>query len=199
MIDEKKFDELIDSFLLHSVGISKHFLSLDICNALKENIEALELHKEMKPAGMGNEVLVLKDKLYRNDKIFWIDKTHNNKAENAFLAIMDLFVLYLNSTCYAGITSYEFHYTIYEKGSFYLKHIDQFKNNQSRKYSMIFYLNEDWSAPDGGELCIHHADYLQRISPTNGKGVFFESHEMIHEVLVCNKTRMSITGWLKVN
>ena len=62
---------------------------------------------------------------------------------------------------------------------------------------MIMYLNEDWVAADGGELCIHHADSLQNIAPENGRIVFFKSNELPHEVLVTNKKRMSITGWLK--
>ena len=103
----------------------------------------------------------------------------------------------MNNTCYTGITGYEFHYTLYPEGSFYKKHLDQFRNNNSRKYSMIMYLNADWEAADGGELCITQHDHLQMISPQNGKAVFFKSNEMEHEVLITNKPRMSITGWLK--
>ena len=33
----------------------------------------------------------------------------------------------------------------------------------------------------------------------DGKTVFFKSSELAHEVLLTNKARMSITGWLKVN
>ena len=64
---------------------------------------------------------------------------------------------------------------------------------------MIMYLNEDWQLSDGGELCIHHKESLQHISPENGKIVFFKSSEIEHEVLLSHKPRMSITGWLKVD
>ncbi|HEY0177890.1 MAG TPA: 2OG-Fe(II) oxygenase [Pedobacter sp.] len=77
--------------------------------------------------------------------------------------------------------------------------MDQFGNNVSRQYSMIMYLNAGWQEEDGGELCIHHDDRLQHISPVNGKSVFFKSSELEHEVMLTNKPRMSITGWLKVN
>jgi SM-20-related protein len=107
------------------------------------------------------------------------------------------FVLFLNASCYTGITGYEFHYTLYEKGSFYKKHFDQFRNNDSRQYSMIMYLNTNWQKVDGGELCIYQEKAQQRISPENGKLVFFKSNEMLHEVLKTNVPRMSITGWLK--
>ena len=64
---------------------------------------------------------------------------------------------------------------------------------------MIMYLNEGWQKTDGGELCIHHAESMQQIAPENGTTVFFKSSELMHEVLLTNKPRMSITGWLKVN
>lgn len=64
---------------------------------------------------------------------------------------------------------------------------------------MIMYLNSDWQIDDGGELCIYNEDDCQHISPTQGKSVFFKSDELEHEVLLANKPRMSITGWLKVD
>jgi SM-20-related protein len=64
---------------------------------------------------------------------------------------------------------------------------------------MIMYLNTDWKESDGGELCIHHSDHMQTISPVNGKCVFFKSSEMEHEVRVTQQPRLSITGWLKTD
>ena len=152
----------------------------------------------MKAAGTGNTAIVSLDKLVRSDVIYWLDRTHNNQHENDFFDVMDRFVLFLNATCYTGITGYEFHYTLYEKGSFYKTHIDQFHKHGSRAFSMVMYLNENWKFGDGGELCIHHNDKLEHISPMNGKSVFFNSSELAHEVLLTNEPRMSITGWLKV-
>jgi SM-20-related protein len=194
---EQSFDTLIDSFLLDNVGIADDFLSVALAAHLKDNLIGLYRDKQMQSAGTGNDALVVHDKLYRSDKIYWLDRKHDDVHENSFFDLMDRFVVYLNSTCYTGITGYEFHYALYEKGSFYKKHIDQFKNNGSRQYSMIMYLNVDWVTADGGELCIHHPDSIQNISPDNGKSVFFKSSELEHEVLLANKARMSITGWLK--
>lgn len=193
-----RFNQLIDSFIADKIGIVAQFLTNELCLHLKENLHVLIAQNLLKQAGTGNELLITKDLLIRSDKIYWLDRTHNNIFENAFLDQIDLLVTHLNSTCYTGITGYEFHYALYEKGSFYLKHLDQFKNNNSRKYSMICYLNESWQIGDGGELCIHHENHLQNIMPTNGKAVFFQSNIIEHEVLLCHKPRMSITGWLKV-
>ncbi len=181
------------------MGLAEDFLSVALAAHLKENLIAFYANNQLLSAGVGNDKRLLQDKLTRSDKIFWLDQQHNDQYENSFFELMDSFVHYLNSTCYTGITGYEFHYTLYEKGSFYKKHLDQFKNNKDRAFSMVMYLNDDWQASDGGELCIHHSDHLQTIAPENGRCVFFKSSELEHEVLVTNQPRMSITGWLKSN
>ncbi len=196
---DKIFDKLINSFIDDKVGIAENFLSTVLATSLKENLKLLNLENKLRLAGIGNDLLINQDKKIRGDRVYWIDRKHKNIHENKFLDLIDLFVLHLNSTCYTGITGYEFHYAYYETGSFYKKHMDQFKNNDSRQYTMIFYLNEDWELKDGGELCIHHAEKLQNISPQNGKSVFFRSNEVLHEVLTTNKDRFSITGWFKIN
>ena len=197
---QDSFDALLDSYIDSHVGIAEHFLSESLAGHLKDNLVQLYADNLLERAGTGNNAAAAMNILVRGDSIYWLDRKHNDPFENAFFDRMDAFVEHLNSTCYTGITSYEFHYTRYEEGSFYKKHIDQFRNNVSRKYSMIIYLNADWQQGDGGELCIHHADdTLQNISPLNGKSVFFKSQELEHEVLLTNKPRMSITGWLKVD
>jgi SM-20-related protein len=191
------FNGLIDSYIADKVGITDDFLSVPLAALLKKNLLALYANEKLLAAGIGNENNLLHDKLLRSDKIYWLDRTHNDDVENSFFDLMDAFVLHLNSTCYTGITGYEFHYAMYETGSFYKKHLDQFKSNKSRAFSMIMYLNADWKPADGGELCIYHDDYTQTISPLQGKCVFFKSSELAHEVLLTNQPRLSITGWLK--
>lgn len=194
---ENIFNTLINSFIKNKVGIAENFLSESLTLHLKENLTALYTEQQLEVGGTGTNKNVEYSNLFRSDIIYWLDREHNNVYENQFFDLMDSFVDYLNKSCYTGISSYEFHYTLYEKGSFYKKHLDQFRNNNSRKYSMIMYLNKDWKENDGGELCIHHEDRTENISPINGKTVFFRSSELEHEVLMTNKPRMSITGWLK--
>jgi SM-20-related protein len=107
-------------------------------------------------------------------------------------------VNFLNTTCFTGINDYEFHYALYEKGSFYKKHLDQFKGNNSRQFTLIFYLNEDWESGDGGELRVYIDNAYRDIQPNNQKAVFFKSSEIEHEVLESQTQRMSITGWLRI-
>tara|TARA_R110000868_G_scaffold102368_2_gene281907 strand:+ start:1890 stop:2483 length:594 start_codon:yes stop_codon:yes gene_type:complete len=196
---ENSFEALIASYIENRVGICEHFLSDELANNLKENLKALQKQDLLVDAGTGNSNIIAYDSLVRSDSIYWLDKKHNNEFENAFFVQIEAFIAYLNESCYTGITSYEFHYSLYEKGDFYLQHLDQFQSNSSRKYSMISYLNQDWKAADGGELLIHQLNNNQTITPTQGKTVFFKSDELLHEVLVTQATRMSITGWLKTD
>ncbi|WP_341224855.1 2OG-Fe(II) oxygenase [uncultured Arcticibacterium sp.] len=195
---ETSFEGLIDSFMVNKVGLFENFLSTVLSDNLKNNLLSLYAERHMKAAGIGSLQNLQLNKEIRSDMIYWLDRNHNNEHENSFFDFMDAFVKYLNETCYAGITSYEFHYALYEKGSFYKRHFDQFNGNNSRAYSMIMYLNDDWQEGDGGELCVYHTGSPQSISPLNGRCVFFKSDEIDHEVLINHKNRMSVTGWLKV-
>lgn len=191
------FDAFITSYIKDEIGICENLFSHELALHLQENIIQLNAADLMKPAGIGNEQIVNHDLLIRKDKIYWLDRKNENLFENAFLNIIDQFIIYLNTTCYTGITGYEFHYAIYEKGSFYKKHLDQFSNNKSRKFSLIFYLNTEWVIADGGELRVYTTPPTQDIAPTFGKCIFFKSDTLLHEVLLSNNIRMSITGWLK--
>lgn len=194
---EKDFETLIAGFIKNKVGISNHFLNDDLANHLKVNLLALFDEKLLVVAGTGNAEKLNHNSAVRSDSIYWLDRKHENQYENEFFDQIEDFIKYLNKSCYAGITGYEFHYSLYEKGSFYKKHLDQFRNNSSRQYSLISYLNADWIEGDGGQLMIHQPNNNQSISPTQGKTVFFKSNELVHEVLVTQQRRMSITGWLK--
>lgn len=194
---ESDFETIINSYIKTKVGISDSFLDSVLAGHLKNNIVELQQQHLLAAASTGSKESLLQNSQVRGDAIYWLDRKHNDLYENEFFDRMDAFVAYLNNSCYTGITSYEFHYTLYAPGTFYKRHKDQFKNNSSRQFSIISYLNEDWQVEDGGQLLIQLPDEEQLISPTNGKTVFFKSNELEHEVLNTTKNRMSITGWLK--
>ena len=194
---KNSFETLIASYIENGIGIADCFIGDTLANNLKENLLSLNANKLLLAAGTGNAEKLVHNTAIRNDVIYWLDKKHNNAYENEFFELIEAFISYLNKECYAGITNYEFHYSLYESGSFYSKHLDQFQDNSSRQFSMISYLNENWKTEDGGELLIYNNGNNQKITPTQGKSVFFKSNELVHEVLVTNKRRMSITGWLK--
>jgi len=194
---ENRYEDLIAGYIKNKIGISEHFLNDDLCEHLRTNLKVLQEKKLLQNAGIGNDNSLNHNTLIRRDSIYWLDKKHNNPYETEFLEKMDHLVIYLNQTCYTNIKSYEFHYSLYQAGDFYTKHLDQFKDNSSRQFSIISYLNSNWVAKDGGELLVHQPNNNQAISPTQGKTVFFKSNELEHEVLVTQQPRISVTGWLK--
>jgi SM-20-related protein len=193
------FDLLIDSYLADKVGIDAHFLSAALCLGLQQHIVELQAAGLLKMAGIGNHAIKDVAQTMRGDSIYWLDKSHPNTFEQQFLLQAEAFIERLNSTCYAGITGYEFHYAVYAPGSGYQRHKDQFKNNTSRQFSLIHYLNPNWLASDGGALLVYPTATAQTILPHAQTAVFFKSDELEHEVATAHRSRMSITGWLKVN
>lgn len=191
------FDLLIDSYLDNNIGIDACFLNEALSKGLQENIRQLQEDDMMSSAGIGNNEIKDDKQKIRTDKIYWLDKKHDNIYEQEFLLQIENFITHLNETCYTGINGYEFHYAVYEEGSFYKRHKDQFKNDNNRKYSLISYLNENWLEEDGGQLLVYQDDFAQKILPRSQTAVFFKSDEMEHEVTKANRSRMSITGWLK--
>src|SRR5689334_13502510 len=75
------FDKLIDSYIDNKIGIDSSFLTPALSKGLQENIRRLESDERMHLAGIGNQEV--KDPLQktRGDKIYWMDKKHDNAFE----------------------------------------------------------------------------------------------------------------------
>ena len=87
---------------------------------------------------------------------------------------------------------------MYPIGTFYKRHLDTFQNDDSRKLSIVCYLNEeDWNEDFGGELAIYKEKETINVFPLKGRMVVFESQILEHEVKPVRRERLSITGWLK--
>src|SRR4051794_34196579 len=115
---ERDFEALIASFIENNVGIAEHFLSDDLSDHLKLNLLALHKQKLLLAAGTGNADKLIHNSAVRSDSIYWLDRKHEDQYENDFFDQVEDFIKYVNKSCYAGITSYEFHYSLYETGSF---------------------------------------------------------------------------------
>lgn len=193
---EHKFEALIEGLLDHQFGSVDAFISPELTAALRQQLETVYEAGAMKPAGIGQHFTYEKNLKIRGDLIYWLEKEHS-AAEKAFLEHIEAFVDYLNRTCYTGINAFEFHFARYEAGSFYKRHLDQFKSDQGRKFSLVTYLNENWNTEDSGQLLLFSGEKPEEIFPAGGRAVFFKSDEIEHEVKVATRARMSIAGWLK--
>ncbi|MGI9158123.1 MAG: 2OG-Fe(II) oxygenase, partial [Saprospiraceae bacterium] len=156
-MQEEKFEELISGLLDQQFGTVSQFIPPAIEAALREQLRAYDDAGQMSPAGVGQHTNYARNEQLRGDVIKWLEKD-NSPAEKAFLEYIEAFIEYLNQTCYTGINSYEFHFARYEAGSFYKRHRDQFKTDTGRKFSLVVYLNEAWTAEDAGQLTIYLGD-----------------------------------------
>lgn len=194
-----QFEALIQGLLDQKYAYVDDFLPAETIQGLVDNLSNLCISDAMKWAGIGNKMVLKYDKLVRNDRVHWIEDDTTDLFEKAYMEKINRFIQYLNTTCYTSIKTYESHYANYEVGSFYKKHIDQFKTEKGRKFSIILYLNQDWKEEDGGKIGLYPkgADPVY-ILPTAGRIVFFRSDELEHEVFPSHtRERNSIAGWMK--
>ena len=189
------YEEMIQFLIGKGYGYFDGWFTNQEVDALRQSLMERYRADGFKQAAIGDRFNQNEIKSIRSDQILWLDKANVMNSEQVFFNKLNEFVQYLNRTCYAGVNSYEFHYAVYEPGTFYKRHKDQFSQDDRRKYSLVMYLNENWQAGNGGELVIY-ADQPERIEPHCGRIVFFDS-EMEHEVLTSNFQRMSLTGWLR--
>jgi len=195
---EEQFEELIQGLLTQEYGLCPDFLDADLLAGLRQNLVNYHHTGQMHPAGVGRKFDYQRNAEIRGDVIRWIEQTSADPYEQLLMDKVKAFVNYLNQSCFTGINDWEFHYAYYEPGSFYRRHLDQFKSDRGRKFSFVIYLNSDWSDTDGGHIVLYTATGAKAVAPVGGQAVFFRSDELEHEVQVAPlRARMSIAGWLK--
>lgn len=192
---EEKYEEIIQGLIDKEYGILDNFLLEEETEQLLNDLTLKREQELFRRAGIGKEENYQKDKDIRGDSILWLD--HKAPDTAPYFRNINEYVGYLNYTCFAGIRSYEFHYAVYPPGTFYQRHLDIFQNDDSRRFSMIYYLNKYWKKGDGGELRIFHENDQIDIEPVWNRLICFASDKLEHEVLKTNKERLSITGWLR--
>lgn len=191
------YEEIIDGLAEQNYAILEGFILPEVLMGLRNRMTQLLSEDRFKKAGIGQLKDFTVERAIRSDKIYWLKNSGENTFETTFHQQVNQFSNYLNKTCYTGIKSWEFHYACFETGCFYKRHLDQFKLDDSRKFSVVTYLNKNWKEKDGGMLVLYLPNQELRILPTWGKTVIFKSDLIEHEVLPSRRNRYSITGWLK--
>lgn len=133
----------------------------------------------------------------RGDKRLWLHQV-DSPVVHAFLRDMKTLAAILNERFFLGIRDYEAHFSFYPPGFGYEKHLDRFRDQDTRVISTVFYLNENWAANEGGELALFDpvgAQETGRILPEGGTLVCFDSASVWHQVCPASRPRWSIAGW----
>jgi SM-20-related protein len=196
------YEKIIDGLVEQHYCVADDFFTAAEVAGLRQLL--LQKYEEdlFKKSAIGNLASEKVVDAVRGDFILWLDEAGAQGTEKAFFDKITDFSQYLNRTCFMGIARQEFHYAVYPEGTFYKRHLDTFNNDNSRKLSMVCYLNdEDWKPEYGGELTLYFnndgVETSKDIYPLPGRVVIFESQLLEHEVKPVVKQRLSITGWLK--
>jgi SM-20-related protein len=197
MENELKFETIINGISDKGYGIVDDFIDPEMCSELRKRLLANLNNGSLNKAGIGNGVKLQKNVEIRGDSILWIDTDTSDVFEKKYLDLVADFIQYMNRTCFTGLRSSEIHYAVFPQNAFYKKHVDSFANDKSRQYSLIVYLNENWTDADGGQLKIYQDSGDIEITPIGGRAICFSSHLIPHEVLPAVRLRQSLTGWLK--
>lgn len=134
----------------------------------------------------------------RKDSICWLDEDENDTALCAYFSKIRELAKTLNRTLFLGLVDFETHFAVYQPGSFYKKHVDQFTNTLQRRISCVYYLNADWHESFAGQLKLYDCEdqLLTQVFPQPNRFICFRS-ELPHEVCETKKNRYSIAGWMK--
>jgi len=189
---EKITDALVNDGYIVITDALDNYIANDLLEFAKQE-------RDFKRAGISSSSDLHLDNKRRRDKIHWLDE--DSSIQSDFLFFTKGLQEYLNKELYLGINYYESHFAIYEKGDFYEKHLDSFKNSKNRVVTTVYYLNDKWEKDDGGELIVYDEDgnFLSKIEPKSNTLVVFMSEKFPHEVLPANIKRYSIAGWFRID
>lgn len=190
------FDQIVDQLAENGYAVIDHFLNHEEVTDII-SLPYFQPGSELfKKAGIGKNQNKQINEAIRGDYIFWLDAETAPASAKVYLTKLDALIHHINSTLFLSLKGAEVHLTIYPVGTFYKRHLDQFKRDDHRKLSVICYLNDGWKEEEGGQLRIYLKDRSLDILPEAGRLVVFRSDLIEHEVLPATRKRKSITGWL---
>lgn len=194
--EESYLNKLADGLADQGYAEVDNFLSQQEVQAILATDDFKNGLLQFKKAGIGKSQEKQINESIRGDYIQWIDGGTTQKAVEVYLNRLRQLMEFVNRTLYLSLKDLEVHRTIYPIGSFYKRHLDQFKKDDRRKLSVICYLNTDWKESEGGQLRIYLPNGSTDIFPLAGRLVCFRSDLLEHEVLAATRERLSLTGWL---
>ena len=190
------FETLADGLAEQGFAIVDNFLSAQEVDSILGLDDFKNALLQFKKAGIGKQEGKQINEGIRGDYIHWIDRTQSAAPLALYLKRLEDLVQYINRSLFLSLKDYEVHMTIYPIGSFYKRHLDQFKKDDHRKLSVICYLNKNWEESHGGQLRMHLPEGAKDVFPMAGRLVCFRSDQIEHEVLPATRERLSLTGWM---
>lgn len=194
-------EQIVEDVVAQGFSVYEGFIGEALVHQLVADTRILWEQGEFESAKVGHGAEKQSCPTVRSDRIHWLEPDELSSGQARYTATLEKLRLALNRATMVGLFEWEGHLAIYPAGSFYRRHLDVFRHARERKLSTILYLNEGWTAGDGGELRFYlngtnREEYVD-IAPRAGTLVTFWSEQFYHEVLVAHQERMSITGWFR--
>lgn len=196
MIDPISLETIADGLADTGFVVVDNFLLPAEVEQILELDEFNDVSLHFSKAGIGKNTTRQINETIRGDYIKWIDKAKAPVPLLNYFEKLEQLIAFINQSLFLSLKDLELHLTVYPEGTFYKKHLDQFRIDDHRKLSVICYLNKDWLPEHGGELRMYLPNGPLDILPGAGKLVCFRSDQIEHEVLPATRERRSITGWL---
>ncbi|GAB3376917.1 2OG-Fe(II) oxygenase [Azotobacter armeniacus] len=152
---------------------------------------------ELTPAAIGRGDRQLVQEGVRGDYTAWLESGQCAPGD-AYLALMESLRQTLNRELFLGLEELECHFALYPPGAYYQRHLDRFRDDDSRSVTVVLYLNAAWQPDEGGELRLYlPGGRAHDVMPQGGSLACFMSADFPHEVLPATRDRLSLTGWFR--
>lgn len=188
------FDTIADGIAAEGIAVIDDFLSASEVFDIINDDDFKNAMLRFKKAGIGKQQEKQVNEGIRGDYIQWIDPA--SAPVQVYMQRISQLRIFLNQSLFLSLKAEEVHRTIYPIGTFYKRHLDQFKKDDHRKITVICYLNPEWKEEQGGQLRVYFSDGAKDFYPVAGRLVCFRSDLLEHEVLPATRERLSITGWM---
>lgn len=182
--------------LAEGVAVRDGFVSPAAVQALIDCAQRRRERGDFAAAQIGAAARLRRREDVRGDSTCWLEEPlfeAERRLHGDFAALRQD----LNREAFLGLSDLEWHYACYPPGSGYARHVDQLLGRDTRRVSLILYLNPGWQPGYGGELRVFDATGHRDIEPVAGRLVCFLSEGREHAVLTTRVERWSIAGWLR--
>lgn len=198
--DAENLERIADRLATQGWIVVDGFFGPELTAALRSECLASNRHGEFHDAavGGGNRRRIRTE--IRGDEILWMQAAGSTGAQRDCVDRFEQLRLTLNRLLQLGLFDFESHFARYAAGASYSRHLDQLRGDNHRKLSCVLYLNENWTAQEGGALRVYvngDGAEFEDVLPQGGRLVAFLSDRFAHEVLPSTRERLSIAGWFR--
>ncbi len=198
--DPENLEPIADALAMQGRIVVDDFFGPALTAALRSECLASNRQREFHEAAVGGGERRRVQTKIRGDEISWMQAPGATGAQRDFADRFEQLRLMLNRSLQFGLFDFESHFSRYAAGAFYARHLDQLRGDSHRKLSCVLYLNENWTAQEGGALRVYldgGGAEFEDVLPQAGRLVAFLSDRFAHEVLPSTRERLSIAGWFR--